>query len=45
VIYEGEKDAVMAFISSKIPSEPSEVDILITKGHPSRAIPKYNYKP
>src|SRR4030042_5812407 len=35
VIYEGEKDAVMAFISSTIPSEPSEVDILITKGHPS----------
>jgi mRNA interferase MazF len=35
VIYEGEKDAVMAFISSKIPSESSEVDILITKGHPS----------
>src|SRR4030042_3630917 len=35
VIYEGEKDAVMAFISSKIPSEPSEVDILIIKGHPS----------
>jgi mRNA interferase MazF len=26
VIYEGEKDAIMAFISSKIPSEPSEVD-------------------
>jgi len=25
----------MAFISSKIPSEPSEVDILITKSHPS----------
>jgi len=25
----------MAFISSNIPSEPSEVDILITKGHPS----------
>jgi mRNA interferase MazF len=35
VIYEGEKDVVMAFISSKIPSELSEVDILITKGHAS----------
>jgi mRNA interferase MazF len=35
VIYEGEKDVVMAFISSKIPSEPSEVDILITKDHTS----------
>ena len=34
VIYEGEKDAVVAFISSKIPSELSEVDILITRGHP-----------
>ncbi|NOR76842.1 MAG: type II toxin-antitoxin system PemK/MazF family toxin [Methanophagales archaeon] len=31
VIYEGEKDIVVAFISSKIPSELSEVDILITK--------------
>jgi len=34
VIYEGEKDAVVAFISSKIPSELSEVDILITRGYP-----------
>jgi mRNA interferase MazF len=33
VIYEGEKDIVVAFISSKIPSELSEVDILITKNH------------
>jgi len=35
VIYEGEKDVVMAFVSSKIPSELSEVDILITKNHTS----------
>jgi mRNA interferase MazF len=35
VIYEGEKAVVMAFISSKIPSELSEVDILITKDHAS----------
>ena len=35
VIYEGEKDVVMAFISSKIPYELSEVDILITKDHAS----------
>jgi len=35
VIYESEKDVVMAFISSKIPSELSEVDILITKDHAS----------
>lgn len=35
VIYEGEKDVVMAFISSKIPSELSEVDILIKETHTS----------
>lgn len=34
VIYEGEKDAVLAFISSKIPSELSKVDILIKESHP-----------
>ena len=34
MIYEAEKDAVVAFISSKIPSELSEVDILITKDNP-----------
>ncbi|HLB71874.1 MAG: type II toxin-antitoxin system PemK/MazF family toxin [Candidatus Methanoperedens sp.] len=33
VLYEGDKDVIMAFISSKIPSEPSEVDVLITKKH------------
>ena len=31
VIYEGKKDVVMAFISSKLPSELSETDVLITK--------------
>jgi len=31
VIYEGERDVVAAFISSKIPSELSGVDVLITK--------------
>ena len=31
VIYEGEKDVVMAFISSKVPSELSDVDVLVTK--------------
>jgi len=35
VIYEGEKDVVVAFISSKIPSKLSEVDVLITAGHPN----------
>ena len=34
VIYEAEKDAVVAFISSKIPPKLSEVDILITKDNP-----------
>jgi mRNA interferase MazF len=34
VVYEGEKDAVVAFISSKIPSELSGVDILIKQDHP-----------
>jgi mRNA interferase MazF len=31
VIYEGNQDVILAFISSKIPSELSEVDVLITK--------------
>ncbi len=33
VLYEGDKDVIMAFISSKIPSELSDVDVLITKNH------------
>ena len=33
VLYEGYKDVIVAFISSKIPDKPSEVDILITKNH------------
>ena len=33
VIYEGEKDVVMAFISSKVLSELSDVDVSITKNH------------
>lgn len=33
VIYEGKKDVVMAFISSRVPSELSDVDVLITKNH------------
>ena len=31
VIYEGQEDVVVAFISSKVPSELSEVDVLVTK--------------
>ena|SRR3972149_6132900 len=34
VIYEGERDVVIAFISSKIPSELSDTDVLITRKHP-----------
>jgi len=33
VIYESEKDVIMAFISSKVPSELSDVDVLVTKNH------------
>ncbi len=31
VIYEGEEDAILVFISSQIPSTPSDTDIIITK--------------
>ena len=31
VIYEGEEDVVVAFISSKVPPEPTEVDVLVTR--------------
>jgi len=31
VIYEGKKDVVIAFVSSKVPSALSDVDVLITK--------------
>lgn len=34
VIYEGEKDVIIAFISSRIPSELSETDILIKEDYP-----------
>ena len=33
VIYEGEKDIVVAFISLKAPSELSKVEVLITENH------------
>ena len=33
VLYEGDKDIISVFISSKIPSEPSETDVFITKNH------------
>ena len=34
VIYEGEKDVIVAFISSKIPLELSEADVLIATENP-----------
>jgi mRNA interferase MazF len=34
VIYEGEKDVIVAFISSKIAPELSETDVLITTENP-----------
>ena len=30
MIYEGKKDAILVFISSQIPSTPSDTDIMIT---------------
>ncbi len=33
VLYEGDKDVILAFISSKIPSEPSTSEILIKKNN------------
>ena len=33
VVYEGERDVVMAFISSKIPPTLYDVDVLIRKNH------------
>jgi mRNA interferase MazF len=34
VVYEGDEDVVVAFISSKVPSELSEVDVLVSKKDP-----------
>jgi mRNA interferase MazF len=31
VVYEGERDVIAAFISSKVPSEASEVNVLVTR--------------
>lgn len=33
IIHEGERDVVVAFMSSNIPSEPSHVEVPITKEH------------
>jgi len=34
VIHEGCKDVIVAFISSKVPLQPSDADVIITKKHP-----------
>ena len=34
VIHEGSKDVIVAFISSKVPPQPSDTDVVITKNHP-----------
>lgn len=33
VIYEGERDVVLSFISSKIPSKPYDTDIVLRESH------------
>jgi len=33
VLHEGDRDVVVAFISSKIPPQPTESDVIITKNH------------
>lgn len=35
IIYEGEQDVILAFISSKIPEKLSDAEVLITKEHKS----------
>lgn len=34
VLYEGKRDVVVAFISSKLPSESSQMDVIIDRSHP-----------
>ncbi len=34
VLHEGDRDVVVAFISSKISPQPTESDVIITKNHP-----------
>lgn len=34
VLYEGDRDVVVAFISSKIPPQPAGSDVIVTKNHP-----------
>jgi len=34
VLFEGERDVVVAFISSRVPEEPAPTDITINENHP-----------
>ncbi len=34
VLYEGDKDVLVAFISSKIADKPAESDVVVAKNHP-----------
>jgi len=34
VLHEGERDVIVAFISSRIPPKPSDTDVIITQDHP-----------
>lgn len=35
VIYEGERDVIVSFISSKVPSVPSRTGVIVEKSNPS----------
>ena len=34
VLYEGRRDVVVAFISSRVPSTPSPTDVIVSREHP-----------
>ena len=34
VLFEGERDVVVAFISSKVPDKPALTDVVVDKSHP-----------
>ncbi len=34
VLYEGDRDVIVAFISSKIPSKTSDMDVIVARDHP-----------
>jgi mRNA interferase MazF len=34
VLFEGERDVVVAFISSRVPDKPASTDVVVDKSHP-----------